>query len=205
MTGSHDLLVDPIQHFGGEQAQVVLQCLQRVARVIRPIAMAKHLADGRMLVGQFLDPIVISIQPQTQGAEYQDAPLGHARSAGVRADRAGVIDPFGQNLRKDGEHPLAHRRLAINELQAAQEARDIVTRLAVEFDGGDVLFAELELGVDDLAHDGKRSTKFFAIQPATRWPGAGIGAAATENQCVIELIWPHRLGFPVIFDQGSRV
>ena len=96
------------------------------------------------------------IQPQTQRAQHQNAPLKHSGAAGVRADRAVGVGPFRQHLREDGEDALTHRRFGINELQTPQEARNIVTRLEVEFNGGDVLFAELELGVDDLAHSGKR-------------------------------------------------
>ena len=37
-------------------------------------------------------------------------------------------------------------------LQPAQQLRDVVARLGVELNGADVLFAELQLGIDDLAH-----------------------------------------------------
>ena len=63
MSRSHHFLVDPIQHLGGEQAQVVLQRLETVAGVIGPIAVAEHLADGGVLVGQFLDSIIVGVQP----------------------------------------------------------------------------------------------------------------------------------------------
>ena len=63
MSRSHHFLVDPIQHLGGEPAQVVLQRLQRITGGIRPIAVAEPLADGRVLVGQFLDSIIVGVQP----------------------------------------------------------------------------------------------------------------------------------------------
>jgi hypothetical protein len=37
-------------------------------------------------------------------------------------------------------------------LQPAQDLRDVVAGFGVQMNGGDVLFAELQLWIDDLAH-----------------------------------------------------
>ncbi len=57
MTGIDHDAIDAIEHLRREQAQIVPQRLQAVAGVVRPIAVAEHLADGAMLVGQFLNPV----------------------------------------------------------------------------------------------------------------------------------------------------
>ena len=112
--------------------------------------MTEHLAYGLVLIGQFMDPVIIDVEPQAQRAQHQDLPLLHAGTPGVRIGLA--MDALGDDLRQNGEHPLAHLRRGVDVLQAPQQLRDIVPRFGVESDGGDVLLAELQLGVDDLAH-----------------------------------------------------
>ena len=65
-------LVDPIQNFRGEQPQVVFECLKVVVLLIRPVTVAEHLANGVVLVGQFLDTVVVGIESQPENAEHED-------------------------------------------------------------------------------------------------------------------------------------
>ncbi len=62
MAGVHHFLVDPLQYLRREQPQVVLEGLQLIAVIVRPIAMAQHLPYGRMLVGQLLNAVIIGVQ-----------------------------------------------------------------------------------------------------------------------------------------------
>ena len=62
MPGIHHLPVDALQYLGREQLQVVLERLQLVLRRIRPICVAQHLAQSLVLVGQFLDAVIVSVQ-----------------------------------------------------------------------------------------------------------------------------------------------
>jgi len=81
MPGTHHLQVDALQYLGREQLQVVLERLQLVLRRIRPISVAQHLAQSLVLVGQFLDAVVVGVQAQAQHAQHQDSPLLHPRAA----------------------------------------------------------------------------------------------------------------------------
>ncbi len=116
MPGSDHFLIDPVQDLGVEQAQVVLDGLQLIAVcfAIGPPAMPEHLADGLVLVGELVHPVVVGVEPQTQNTQHQDLPLRHAGAPGVRIGLA--IDPRGDHLREDGEHPHAQRRGGVDVL-----------------------------------------------------------------------------------------
>ena len=150
--GADHFLVDPIQDLGGEQAQVVLDGLELVAVLLPlgPVAVAQHLADALVRVGQLMDAVVVGVEPQTQGPQHQDLPLLHAGAPGAGVGLA--VDPGGDHLLEDGEHPRAQLRVGVDVLQPPQQLRDVVARLGVELNGADVHLAELQLGVDDLAH-----------------------------------------------------
>ena len=150
MPGTHHDLVDPIEDLGGEQAHILLERLQAVARLIGPVAVAEHLADRRVLVGQLQNAIIVGIQPQAQRTEHQDLPLLHAGPAGVGAGLA--IRPLGEHFGEDGEDLLAQFRHGVDVLQPTQNARYVISRLGIELDGRDVLLAELQLWIDDLTH-----------------------------------------------------
>jgi hypothetical protein len=62
---------------------VVLQCLRVVFALVGPVAVTQELAQRTVLIGQLVDPIEVSVQPQAQHAEHQDALLIHPRSTGV--------------------------------------------------------------------------------------------------------------------------
>jgi len=151
--GDH-LLVDPIQQLGGEQAQVVLQRLQVVAGVIGPIAVAEHLAQCAVLVGQLVNPVDVGVQSQTQGAEHQDLPLLHAGAARARVRRTifAIDGARGDDLGEDREHTLTQLAADVDVLQTAQDLGNVVTRFGIKLDGGNILFTELHLRVDDSTH-----------------------------------------------------
>ena len=156
MPGADHFLVDPVEDLGGEQTQIVLERLQRVARLVGPIAVPQHLANRRMLIGQFLDAVVVRIQPLTQGAQDQNLPLLHTRAAGVRVNLfLGAVFPLPcrSDFGEDREDPLADLRGHVDVLQATQDLRDVVAGFRVQLDGGDILLAELQLRIDDPAHD----------------------------------------------------
>ena len=117
MPGRHHLLVDPLQNLRREQAQVVLQRLQLVIRLIVPVAVPQHVADGFVLVGQILNPVVVGVQSQPQHPQHQNVPLRHARPAGIRAGFALRIGLVGQNLFEYTEHPLAQIVSDVDVLQ----------------------------------------------------------------------------------------
>jgi len=144
--------IDPLQQFGAEQAQVVLDRLKlvEVLLAVGPTGMPKHLANGLVLVGQLVQPVVVGVEPQTQYAQHQDLPLLHAWTPSVRIGLA--VASHRDDLFEDGEHPRPQLRGGVNVLQSAQQLRNVVAGLGVEHDGGDVLLAELQLGIDDLAH-----------------------------------------------------
>ena len=63
MPGFHDDLVDPFQHLGREQAQVVLERLHVPLGLIAPVAVPEHLAHRAVLVGQLGGAVIVRIQP----------------------------------------------------------------------------------------------------------------------------------------------
>ena len=90
-----------------------------------------------MLVGQFLDAVIIGVEPQAQHPQHQDLPLRHAGATGVDAD--GLARRVqGDDLAEHREHRLADLGLRINVLQATQQARNVVARAGVQLHGGNV-------------------------------------------------------------------
>ncbi|NEX20716.1 hypothetical protein G3480_10405 [Thiorhodococcus mannitoliphagus] len=86
--------------------------------------------------------------------------MNQAGAAGLRAHRSCAIRPPREHFRQDGEDPLADFRFRGNILQATQDTGDVVTRAVIDFNGGNILFAELE-------HGGKRSTKLGDFRETT--------------------------------------
>ena len=150
MPSAHHLLVDPIENLRGEQPQVVLDRLQFVSGLVRPVAVAEHLAQRAVLVGQLMDAVVVGVEPLAQHPQDQDLPLLHPGAPGIRGRLA--FHALRDHLFEDGEYRLAQRRGGVDVLQPAQDLRDIVAGFGVQMNGGDILFAELQLWIDDLAH-----------------------------------------------------
>ena len=70
-------LIDLIQNLRCEKTQVILDRLQVVCRFVLPPSMPEHLSNGVVMVGQFMDAVVIGVEAQAQRAENQDLPLLH--------------------------------------------------------------------------------------------------------------------------------
>ncbi len=103
MAGAHHGVVDPSEEFRCEKVQVILQRLQFVGVFIVPVGVSQHLPERVVLIGQFLEPVVVGIEPQTDHAQYQDLPLLHARSPQGMA-RLFPVDMTGNDIlqyRKD--------------------------------------------------------------------------------------------------------
>ena len=76
-------LVDLLQKLRGQPAGIVFEGLKVVAHVIKG-AMAQHLAEGVVLVHQFLQAVVVAVQIEPDHATHQNRPQRHAgASAGL--------------------------------------------------------------------------------------------------------------------------
>lgn len=85
MTGTDDQLVDLIQEFRREQADVVLERLEMVGRFVE-ISMPEHLAQGVVMIDQFKQAIVIDVQIQSHHAAHEDRPQRHSRTTVALVD-----------------------------------------------------------------------------------------------------------------------
>ena len=106
-------------------------------------------------IGQFLDAVVIRIQPLAQDTQDQDLPLLHARAPRLRVSLAlGTVVPLSRrnDLGEDREDPLADLRGHVDILQSAQDLRNVVTGFHIQFDGGNISLTELQLRIDNPAH-----------------------------------------------------
>ena len=116
MPGSDDFTIDPVQEFAGKQMQVVLDCLKlvEVLLTVGPTGMPKHLANGLVLVGQLVQPVVVGVEPQTQHAQHQDLPLLHAGAPRVRIGFA--VAPHRDDFLEDGKYPRPQLRGGVDVL-----------------------------------------------------------------------------------------
>ena len=93
-------------------------------------------------------------------------------------------------------------------LQPAQQLGDVVARLGVERDGADVHLAELQLGVDHLAHGiANDEVQWILFGSAGNQPQEPAWASARLpriNGLEIQLP-PYRSGQRANFDLGVRV
>ena len=96
MPGFDHFLVDLVKQFRGEQHQVVFDALQGIASVVAPVAVPQHLPDSAVLVGQFMDAVIVGVQTEAQDAQHQDFPLFHAGPAAVWVSRMVALF-FGQS------------------------------------------------------------------------------------------------------------
>ena len=62
MTGAHHQLIDLLENLRGEEAQVVLDRLQVIPGFVLPSSVPEHLPEGVVMVGEFLDAVVISVE-----------------------------------------------------------------------------------------------------------------------------------------------
>jgi len=157
--------VDPVQDLRGKQPQVVLDRLQGILGGIVPTAVTQHLANGVVLVGQFVKPVVIGIQPEPENAQNENPPLFHARSATVGGGllcallgRQMLAATVGNHLLQNFENPLAKVGRGVNVLQHLQDRGDVGPGLGVELDVGDIDLTDAHLGIAHEPHE-FRSTK----------------------------------------------
>ena len=152
MPRAHHLLIDAIQDLGREQPQVVLERLQLVLRRVGPVAVPQHLTQRAVLIGEFLDTVVVGIQAQPHDPKHEDSPLLHPRPTRTRIGLASACHALRYDFLQDGKDPLTQFRLGIDVLQAAQELRNVVTRFGVQIDCANVNTVEHQLGIDYVAH-----------------------------------------------------
>ena len=105
------------------------------------------------MIGQLADAVEVGIEPEAQGSKDQDLPLRHTGAVGQRADRPFVMRTLRQHFGENLKDPVTHVGHGVDILQTAQQSRDIVTRRGVDFNISDVLFAELQLQVNNLTHE----------------------------------------------------
>jgi hypothetical protein len=160
MAGAHDRLVDAVEAFRGEPAQVVLEGLELELDVRRPVAHPEPLPQGLVLIGQFVDAVIVGVEAQPQHPEHEDRPLRHAGPPGVRADLALPLGSFGERLFEAGEDALAHVGIEVEVLQSTQNPWDVVAGFGVEDAGRNVDLAERQLGFDDFAQGISRRRSF---------------------------------------------
>lgn len=146
------LLIDPIEDLGREQAQVVLERLQLVLRLVGPVAVAQHLTQGGVLVRQLLDTVVVGVQTEPQNPENQNPPLLHSRAARVRIGFALAVHTLRPDIPQDREDTLTQLGLGIDVLQPAKKLGNVVARFGVQIDRADVDAVQKHLWIDDLAH-----------------------------------------------------
>lgn len=145
-------LIDAIKEFRREQAQVVFECLRLVLGLIRPVAMAQHLAQGAVLIGQFMNAVKVSIQAKTQNTEHQNPPLLHSWAARVGISLAFTVDTIRHYFAQYGEDSRSQCGLGVDVLQPAQNMRNVVSRFGVQMDRANVHAIKRHLGVEHIAH-----------------------------------------------------
>jgi len=101
VSGFDGFLVDLVEQFRGKQHQVVFDALQGVAGVVAPVAVSLYLSEGAVLVGPFMNAVVVGMQFEAQDAQHQDFPLLHAGPAAVGISRLTSL-LFGQPLSATG-------------------------------------------------------------------------------------------------------
>ncbi len=66
MPGLYHHLIDLIQYLGRKQLHIVFEGLQMIAPIIIRETMAQHLSNGLVVIHQFLQSVIITIQAQAQ-------------------------------------------------------------------------------------------------------------------------------------------
>ena len=184
LAGTHDFLIDPIEQLRGEQAQIVLERLQLVLGLVVPVAVPQHLPQRAMLIGQLLNPIIVSIQTQAHDPEDQNAPLLHSRSPLIGIGLAVALGAHRNDFAQDGENASTQLLIGVDVLQSPQYLRNIVTRFRVEINRPDVHSIEQILRVNHLAHDGRRSEiDRKSRRPHHRAAGEALAPQETAPQC----------------------
>ena len=97
----------------------VFEGLEVVAQIIK-CTVSEHFTQGVVVVDEFVQPVVVAVQVQTNDPADQDAPQAHAGATIGFADLGGDI---GIEQRKDRS---TQRQVGVDELQAAKDFGDVV-------------------------------------------------------------------------------
>lgn len=129
MAGLDHNLVDAVEHFRGEQPQVIPQCLERIRRAILPPAMTKEQPDCLMFVGQFTNPVIVRIEGHAQHAQDEDLPLRHPGSTvvDVRFGDTVLGFPNRNQLLEDRKDFRTRVPISIQMLQAPEDLRNVIS------------------------------------------------------------------------------
>lgn len=113
-------LVDLVQEFRCQQADVVFEGLKVVADITE-CAVAQHLANGVVLVHQFMQAVIVAIQIKSDHATDKNRPQGHAGAS------VGLTHLRCDSLLQQLEYRRTKRNIRVHELQTSQYLGDIVT------------------------------------------------------------------------------
>jgi hypothetical protein len=128
MTGPHDAVVDLLDRFRPDAAEVVADTSPVEGGLFVPVADAHDLPPGAMVFGQVLQGVVVRIQPQPHGRQHQNLPV---IQPGTSAAGAGFsVDVAADQL----QNRISQFRLRINELQGFQNGDDLRPAIRVERD-----------------------------------------------------------------------
>ena len=143
--GMDDELVNLIQQLRREQRHVVLEGLQVVVDILKR-SVAEYLAQGVVLVDQFMQTVVVAVQIQPHNTADQNRPQRHAGAA------IGLADGGGDVLLQQREDAGAQCDIHVQVLQAAQYLGNVITAFKVKDHLGDAGLADGHLLILDYAH-----------------------------------------------------
>src|SRR5512140_2846599 len=142
----NDQVVEPLDRVGREQTDVVAEASPVERLVVAPTVDTQDSSQRTMLLGEVLEPIVVEVAAQPYGAEDQDRPVGHSRSALIGT--AGPIDVLGDCI----EQFSPELGPAVDVLQASEDGDDLIAAIGVESDIRDDRTIEPKLGVEGSSH-----------------------------------------------------
>ena len=114
MAGCHHFLIDSVKNLWCKESEIVFDRIEGIHRLIKPTTVTEHFADRFVLVGQFVDPVVVNIKSKPDYPEHKNFPLFHARSSCLNTDHRPIVawSNFLQNL----EYSLPELRACVNVL-----------------------------------------------------------------------------------------
>ena len=123
---SHEEVVDLLQRFRPQQAQVVPKPAPIKVLFVLPVANAHHQPQGSVLLRQVLQFVVIEVATQPDRRQHRDRPVTQPDSAMVgTAARIHIVADQIEKLT-----PQLH--LPVDMLQSAQDGDDLVATVQVQ-------------------------------------------------------------------------
>jgi hypothetical protein len=119
MPGLNDPFIDLVREFRGEQADVVFERLVGVTEIVKS-AVPKHRAQGVVVIGEFMQAVVVAVQIEANRPADKNRPERHAGAASGLADLR--CDPAFQQF----EYRGAQRNIGVEELQASENLWDVI-------------------------------------------------------------------------------